>query len=96
MSDRAQEIQDRQRAYQRLFLGDDGKLNADGELILSDLARFCRLNTSTTVVSPVSRQVDVPASFQAEGRREVIQRILSYVHVETTIAVNLTNEVTDE
>lgn len=90
MIDRIQKALNRRRAYRRLFLGDDGKLTADGELVLADLAKFCRLHRSTTIVSAVSRQTDVPASFQAEGRREVILRLLGHLHVSDADLIRIT------
>lgn len=90
MIDRIEKILGRRQAYRRLFLGEDGKLTRDGEAVIKDLARFCRLHRSTTVVSTVSRQTDVPASFQAEGRREVILRILGHLHVDDADLVRLT------
>lgn len=85
-----QRILTRRRAYRRIFLNDDGSLKPDAEAVISDLARFCRLHRSTTVVSTVSRQTDVPATFQAEGRREVILRILGHLHVDDSDLVRLT------
>lgn len=71
----------RRNAYRRIFLNGEGGLSQDAELVLRDLAKFCRWGQSTTVVSPNTQQTDVPASFQAEGRREVYLRILSNLHV---------------
>jgi hypothetical protein len=82
MIDRIQRILNRRQAYRRLFLDGEGKLTPDAEAVFSDLTRFCRLHRSTTIVSTVSRQTDVPATFQAEGRREVILRILGHLHVD--------------
>lgn len=69
----------RRRAYRQLFLEDDGSLKLEAEVVMKDLARFCRLARPTTVVSPISRQTDVPATFQAEGRREVMLRLLAMI-----------------
>jgi hypothetical protein len=73
-----------------MFLGNDGKLTKDAELVINDLARFCRLHRSTSVISLTTRQTDVPATFQAEGRREVILRILGHLHVDDADLVRLT------
>jgi hypothetical protein len=78
----------RKYAYRRLFLGDNG-LNGDGQVVLADLAKFCKANSSTAVVSPVSRQVDPIASALAEGRREVWLRIMAHLHLEEKVVFNL-------
>lgn len=90
MIDRIQKILNRRQAYRRMFLGNDGKLTKDAELVINDLARFCRLHRSTSVISLTTRQTDVPATFQAEGRREVILRILGHLHVDDADLVRLT------
>lgn len=72
----------KRQAYRRLFMDGDGKMKPDAEVVLADLLRFCRFHQSITVVSPISRQTDVPASFQAEGRREVITRIIDHINAD--------------
>jgi hypothetical protein len=84
-------IRKRRYAYRRLFLGDNG-LNADGQIVLADLAKFCRANASTAVVSPVSRSVDPIASAMAEGRREVWLRIMGHLHLEERVVLNLNED----
>ena len=59
----------------------DGKPNVSAEIVLADLKRFCRAETSTAVVSPVSKAIDPLAMAMAEGRREVWNRIQSYLHM---------------
>lgn len=88
-----QRLQRRKYAYRRLFLADNG-LNADAEIILADLKKFCRAAGSTVVVSPVSRQVDPIATAMAEGRREVWLRIMAHLHIEDRVVFNL-NESED-
>nr|DAQ54395.1 MAG TPA: hypothetical protein [Caudoviricetes sp.] len=90
MIDRIQKVLNRRQAYRRIFLDGDGNLTPDGEAVIRDLARFCRLHRSTSVVSLTTRQTDVPATFQAEGRREVILRILGHLHVDDADLVRLT------
>jgi hypothetical protein len=86
----------RKYAYRRLFLGEDG-LNGDGQIVLADLAKFCKAYSSTAVVSPVSRQVDPVASALAEGRREVWLRIMAHLHIDEKVAFNLNqNEDSNE
>lgn len=83
-----QRILRRKYAYRRLFLGDDG-LSADGEIVLADLAKFCKANQSTVVVSQKSQQVDPIATAVAEGRREVWLRIMAHLHIDERTTFNL-------
>ena len=85
-------ILNRRRAYRNVFFGNDGKLSPEAEAVIADLARFCRLHRPTTVVSTVSRQTDVPATFQAEGRREVLLRILGHLHVSDADLIRLSEQ----
>jgi len=87
-----QNIINRRNAYRRLFLDEEGKLNQDGELVINDLARFCRLYKSVSIISMPSRQTDVPATFQAEGRREVMLRILANFYTDDSYLFRLTNK----
>lgn len=96
MIDRIQRILNRRGSYRRVFLDGEGKLTRDAEAVLADLARFCRAHGSTTIVSPVSRQTDVPASFQAEGRREAYFRIIGHLHVSDADLVRITEDHRDE
>ena len=60
----------RKRAYQRTFSGAD----ADTEMVLKDLAKFCRAHTTTAAKDP-------ELMIRLEGRREVWLRIQSHLHV---------------
>lgn len=71
----------RRNAYRACFYDRDGKLTTAGHLVLDDLARFCRVNQSTVVVSPVSRVIDTHATMVAEGRREVFNRLHYYLNL---------------
>ncbi len=71
----------RRQSYRRLFLDGDGRVHPTAEIVLADLKRFCRAETSTAVVSPVSKAIDPLAMAMAEGRREVWNRIQSYLHM---------------
>lgn len=83
-------LQPRRLAYRRKFLRDDGTaLDLDAEVILRDLAKFCRAHRSTTVYSRISGQIDPIASAQAEGRREVYLRIVEHLHLDERFLVNL-------
>lgn len=81
-------IRKRKYAYRRLFLGENG-LNGDGQIVLADLAKFCKATSSTAVVSPISQRVDPIASALAEGRREVWLRIVGHLHIEDKVIMNL-------
>ncbi len=84
----------RRYAYRRLFLGEDG-LSGDGQIVLADLAKFCRATQSTAVVSPISRSVDPIATAMAEGRREVWLRITAHLHIDERVIFNLNEEDKD-
>ncbi len=92
MIKRIQQILNRRMAYRRCFMDGEGKITRDGEIVLADLIRFCRWYQSTTIVSPVSRQTDVPASFQAAGRREVFARLMANLHVSDADLNRMTEE----
>jgi len=84
-----QKVLNRKYAYRRLFLTDDGDPNAEAEVVLADLAKFCKANQSTAVVSQKSQQVDPIASALAEGRREVWLRIMAHLHLDERLKLNL-------
>ena len=69
----------RRQNYRRLFLDGSGNVNPSAEIVLADLKRFCRVETSTVVVSPVTKTIDPLAMAMAEGRREVWNRIQQYL-----------------
>jgi hypothetical protein len=95
MIERVKQILQRRRAYRTAFLDSQGRLTPHGEAIIADLKRFCRFEQSITVISPISRQTDVPASFQAEGRREVLNRILAHLHVSDADLVRIQERLED-
>jgi hypothetical protein len=84
----------RRYSYRRLFLGEDG-LNADGQVVLADLAKFCRATSSTAIVSPVSQSVDPIAMAMAEGRREVWLRLMAHLHIDERVVFNLNEDDTN-
>lgn len=75
MHEKLQLLFRRHTAYRQCFLDDKGQLTPAARIVMADLARFCCATEGTTVVSPVSRQTDVPATMQREGRREVFTRV---------------------
>lgn len=71
----------RRNAYRMLFLNGDGHPNPLAETVLADLKRFCKAQTSTVYISPVSKAIDPLAMAMAEGRREVWNRIQSHLQI---------------
>lgn len=69
-------------AYRQCFLGDDGNLSAAAKIVLADLAKFGGLQTGPTVVSPISRVTDVPATMQRLGRGDVVYRIRRFLRLD--------------
>lgn len=82
----------KRQAYRRVFLRDDGELNEDAKVIMTDLAKFCRARGSTAMVSPQTGSIDPIAMAMAEGRREVFNRINEYLHINDNILQNLREE----
>ena len=82
----------RRQNYRRLFLNGDGHVNPSAEIVLADLKRFCRVETSTVVVSPVTKTIDPMAMAMAEGRREVWNRIQQYLQMADRDIAHLKEE----
>ena len=82
-------IASRRQAYRRVFFGEGGEPHRNAEIVLADLARFCRARSSCAVVSPISKQMDPLAMAMAEGRREVWLRIQQYLHMEERVVMQL-------
>lgn len=79
-------------AYRKTFLADDGRLSKHGEMVMADLAKFCRAHEPTTRVSPVTRTIDPLAMAQAEGRREAYLRILWHLKINDADLLNIREE----
>ena len=86
----------RRRAWQRLLLGEGGRLNPDAEIVMKDLARFCRAHRSTAVYSPQRGAIDPIASARADGRREVYLRIVENLHLDERFLTNLREGPNDD
>lgn len=71
----------RSLAYQRVFLTDDGALNADAVVIFGDLKRFCHVDRSTVKVT-AANTIDPLAMAMAEGRREVFMRMVQIMNLD--------------
>jgi hypothetical protein len=61
-------LRSRKQAYRRLFLGDEGKPSITGDIVLTDLARFCHAHESAFMK-------DERATLIMLGRQEVWLRI---------------------
>lgn len=94
--DPSRRVRDRRLAYRRCLLQDTGLPTADGDVVLKDLARFCRAHHSTSIMSRTAGVIDPIASAQAEGRREVWLRILEHLHLEDRFIVNLREIATND
>ena len=91
-----QNILKRRQAYRRVFLGDKCELTEDAKIVLADLAKFCRAQRTVAIVSPLSQQTDVPATFLAEGRREVWWRIWQFLHQDDADLHEVTKKVWED
>ena len=69
-------IQNRQRAYQTTFRG------PVAEVVLADLARFCRASETTFLPNDRAHAV-------LEGRREVWLRLMKYLHMTPEEIINM-------
>jgi hypothetical protein len=84
-----QRILNRKAAYRRTFFDASGNISRDGEIVLADLRKFCRANSTTVSVSPISKSIDPVAMALAEGRREVWLRLMAHLHIDEKQIFNL-------
>lgn len=84
-----QRILNRKTAYRRVFFDADGNISSNAEIVLADLRKFCRANSTTVMVSPISKQIDPIAMAMAEGRREVWLRIMAHLLIDEKQVFNL-------
>ncbi|SDV49198.1 Bbp19 family protein [Chitinasiproducens palmae] len=94
-TDRIRLLLGRRKAYAGCFLDERGGLTESGRAVMADLRRFCRVETSSVTVSPVSRTVDTHATMVAEGRREVYNRLLNVLHLTEYDIHNLVDRPAD-
>lgn len=74
-------------AFKGLFLDKVGHPTPNAEIVLARLRRYCHANSSSIVVSPITRTVDPLATAVAEGRRQVWNLIQGYLNLdESTLA----------
>lgn len=71
----------RGECYRRTFLDANGGVGPFAEVVLADLRTFCRLDSPTVCVSPATGTIDPVAMALAEGRREVLLRILKHLRM---------------
>lgn len=69
-------------AYRAAFLNPDGSLSRHGQIVLRDLAKFCRASDTTAVFSQASGMIDPNATLMAEGRRETFTRICNFLKLD--------------
>jgi hypothetical protein len=86
----------RRIAWQQLMLGEGGELSPNAEIVLKDLARFCRAHRSTAVYSQIRGAMDPIASARADGRREVYLRIVENLHLDERFLTNLREGPSDD
>ncbi len=87
----------RNNAYHQTFRA-NGEIHPQAQIVLADLARFCRADRST-MVSIMGRGVDPIASAVAEGRRQVWLRIQSQLNLtpaDITRMAGSDNQETDD
>jgi hypothetical protein len=61
-----------------------GEMTPPGDIVLRDLARYCYASRPTLKVSQVTQQSDAIAMAFAEGRRDVFNRIVAMLNLDTT------------
>lgn len=79
----------RSNAYKALFRGDDKTLNLNADIVLADLRKFCFATGSAFSADPYIHAKN-------EGRREVMERIRSYVNVTDKELYQLTEKLENE
>lgn len=70
----------RRDAYRAVF-NPAGELGPMAEIVMRDLARYCHVDRSSLIVSPVTRQSDALAMAFAEGQRDVFNRIKAQLNL---------------
>lgn len=78
----------RRDAYRRLFLGDSGKPSPNSSIVLKDLKSFCR-SSSIIGYRTATGALDPIAMANANGRREVYDRIMRQLYLKDEAQVQL-------
>lgn len=78
----------RRDSYRRVFLDDRGDLTPDSQIVMADLIRFCCAKKATIRLDQQGK-VDPYAMAVAEGRREVFNRLNSYLFIDEKVIQTL-------
>lgn len=73
-------LRKKQLAYRSTFLAPDNSVKAGADLVLIDLAKFCRAAQPATR-RDITGRMDPLATAQQIGRQEVFQRIQAMLHL---------------
>jgi hypothetical protein len=76
------------KLWRKLLCDPQGNLHGDGQLVLADLAKFCRANDAPTRHDAANR-VDVEATFEAIGMQKMYRRICTLVALDEQRAIRL-------
>ena len=71
----------RASSYRALFLNADKDLGQAADVVMRDLARYCRSNTTSLQYSRITGMADPIATAFAEGRRDVYNHILGQLRL---------------
>lgn len=71
----------RRNAYRRLFLDGYGKLTPDAEMVLYDLARFCRAQSTPAMFDKADR-LDEGNTMRAVGMQDMYKRIVQQLTLD--------------
>lgn len=90
----------KREAYRRLFYGPNGSLTKDGEIVLKDLRSYCRregilVRLIANVKTMLLGSVDPYQMANANGRREVYDRIMKYLHLSDEKEIQLETPTED-
>ncbi|MHB8825155.1 MAG: hypothetical protein ACYC5T_10025 [Thiobacillus sp.] len=77
----------RRSAYKALFVPGPAY-----DIVMQDLAKFCRATTTPAVISPLTQQIDQSASFIAIGRQEVFHRISQHINITDADLYRIVNQ----
>jgi hypothetical protein len=84
-------------AYRALFKTPGGDLGPAAEIVMRDLAHYCRANVTSLQYSKVTGMADPIATAFAEGRRDVYNRILGQLQLSPEHIERIAhNRTTDE